>query len=511
MSEISTAGIILYILYPVILISISFYSVHGREVTPEVYFFADRKMPWWILGFSFLTASAAGPLFILIASGTDPLSSLITCAISMIMILLLSRSLAHLYQKNKIRTFPEYFEIRFDRKCRLFLSAVYIVNNIFLRLVVVIIMGSIFINMAAGYDAFTSLIYFLVIAGLYVINGGIKSEMNTNVIHAVLIIIAMAAVTGWNVSQNISTGHFQNKITPLFFSGSAANPEITPAGLAAGLPVIGFWFWCMDQMIVQKLMSGKSLRHIRKSGVFAVILQLIPAGVFIYTAPFLQSVFRPAIPASLQDGAFAGSGFPVSMRLFFIMAVLSVMMTSTAAIFNSTSALVTFDFFRTLKPGSSERKLVLVGRLTTLMLLFFSILLIPTTQVINAGTCMKLIMISSYLAAMTAAVFIAGLLSKKIRSTGAFITLCLAAFITGLRVVSELVYEGDKAGNMVPDWLVQLNFLEFSAALFLLSLILPIAISGLSTGISIFRSFIKSPKENLIKLKYKWNTHRKVF
>jgi SSS family solute:Na+ symporter len=141
-----------------------------------------------------------------------------------------------------------------------------------------------------------------------------------------------------------------------------------------------------------------------------------------------------------------------------------------ASLFNSTSTLITFDFYRTFRPASSDRKLVLVGRLTTMVLLFFSILLIiPISQTMDFNFCLKLFRAFAYFAAMISAIFVISLVNQKINSASALLTLSIGTGIILSRTILEIFYPDQFFSSTILNWFARSNFLEFCTAIFLLS------------------------------------------
>ena len=184
---------------------------------------------------------------------------------------------------------------------------------------------------------------------------------------------------------------------------------------------------------------------------------------------------------------FSAGLLPESLREGLFIAVAAALMASFAGIINSTSVLITFDFYRTLKPSASDRKLVLVGRLTTMILVFCAISLIPISQALDFGLSLKLFKIFIYVAAMITAVFTTSLLSQKITSTGALLTLCVGSGIISLKAILEMIFDDYHFGNNLLRWFAQSEFLDFSGFVFLLSVLFLFVFSGIGQTYSHFK------------------------
>ncbi len=177
MLGLGTVGFLLYFLYPVILISFSIYWSRNREVTVNTYFFANQDTNWPTLGISLLSASLFGPyVFGLVTGGSAAGAPVLYAVVSIIMLVALGRFFAPKYLQAGVRTLPELFEKRFDRKCRRLLSSLYIVSNIAIRLLLILTLGRILLSSVDGADVFSSLLFFVVVTGIYVIVGGLQDR-----------------------------------------------------------------------------------------------------------------------------------------------------------------------------------------------------------------------------------------------------------------------------------------------------------------------------------------------
>jgi len=504
----STIGVSLFFLFFISLISISIYVSHTKEMTVESYFFANRNTHWLVLGISLLTGCLFSPyIFGWTSSGLTSGSAIVYGIISAIMLIILGWFLAPLYLKIKINTLPEYFEKRFNRTCKLFLSALYIFYNIFIRLMIILVAGSIFIFGITGTDAYSSLFFFLFVTGIYIIIGGLKAEIYINIVQVFFITLGIAGFLGWIITQGEGVPLAIYKIASL---SGGANSEFTWFGLIIGLPIIGFWFWCADQFMVQKVMSVRNIYFLKKATVLSLILQIIPILIFILPGIIIISFFQGVASEDSLRSFFSSGILPESIKGGLIIAVAAILMASFASLFNSTSILITFDFYKTFKPDASDRKLVLVGRLTTMILLFCSILLIPVSQAMSFSFCLKLFNTFSYFASMIAAVFIIGLLNEKINAVSALTTLCIGTLIILLRISFELIF-GNPFTNNLLSWFTQSNFLEFSALIFLIS-VLSLFVFNRVVRIQNAANFsLKFLKQIFLRLKYEWNFHRTVF
>jgi SSS family solute:Na+ symporter len=502
----SNVGIFLYFLFFVSFISFSLYISRTKEVTVESYFFANRNIHWLILGISLLMPSLFSPYLLgLSLSGSGSGLLIVYGIISGIMLIVLGWFFVPLYSKIKINTLPEYFEKRFNRTCRLFLSALYIFSNIFLRLIIILIVGSIIINAISGIDAYSFLLFFLIVTGIYIITGGLQAEIYVNIILLSFIVLGALGLSGWIIYQGDGINFYKY----VSLSNLQAGTNFTLPGLILGLPIIGFWFWCADQFVVQKVLSVRNISSARKASLFSGFLQIIPILLFILPGVILVT-FPPGTGSIELNTLFSVDILPESIKAGVIIAIAACLMASFASLFNSTSVLITFDFYSSFKPSASDRKLVLVGRLTTLILLFCSILLIPTSLNKDFSLGLKLFEIFAYFSAMIAGVFFISLINQKINSASALTTLAIGTFIILLRAVLEIFSDFPLESTLI-SWLAQFGFFEFLISVFLFSIVFTHIFNRLGWAQHKASSFLKTLKRSYLKLKTLRSSNKKVF
>lgn len=467
----ATIAILLFFLYPVVLISLSIYSSRSGEVTAESYFFANRNVHWLTLGVSFLGTSLFSACILGLAS-TELLGiPLAYAVISVILIGLLAGFFVPKFLKSGIKTLPEFFEKRFDKNCRRFLSALYVLSNVAIRMLIILTAARIFLGSIEGIDGFSSLLFFLVVTGVYVMIGGLQAEIRANLVQVFLVALAIAGFVAWMISQGNSPNLAHYRFASQFDFARGSDSGLTRIGLFFGLSIVGFWFWCADQFMVQRVLSARSVSFARKALIAAALLQIIPLLIFVLPGSFAPLSWKAYFDGVLH-ASFLNSSLPDSVRGGLIIGAVAAFMITVANVLNSTSSLVTFDFFCSLKPGASDRQIVLVGRMTTMLLVLISILMIPLSQALEIGSCIDLFKIFTYLCSMIAAAFIMGLFNRRVGGASVLFCLSAATLVILLRVILQVVFSSQQLGNGLLSWFVQSTFLEFSVFVFLLSLIL---------------------------------------
>jgi len=506
----STVGVFLYFILFLSLISITMYVSRPKEITIESYFFANRNKSWFILGISFLTCSIVSPYFIGLVWFSEVSGvALIYGIVSIIMLVFLAAFLTPIYLKLKINTLPEYFEKRYNKTCRYFLSAVYILYNISIRLVVILVLGSILISRITGADSYSSLLFFLIITGIYIIVGGLQAEIYVNIIQMFLIVIGIAGFLVWVIYRGEGVNLIDTNISSLL--GFTSNPDLSLTGIFAGLPILGFWFWCADQCMVQKILCSKNISSVRRAALLSGFLQIVPILIFILPGFVMYYLFEGATSEESLNTIFYLGILPESLRGGLIIGVAAILTASFASLFNSTSTLVTFDFYKSLNPTVSDRKLVLVGRMTTLVLLLFSIMLVPVAQGLNFEFCLYMIKIFSFFIAMIAAVFIISLLNKSINGASALATFVTISFLIILRIFLELFTGDNFLNGSLVYWYINSDFLEFCVFIFLFSGIFMFTLSRLKFIQNLVFGSLKTIKIFFLRIKHIWNLFSKVF
>jgi len=506
--SLAAIGIFLYFFYPILLISISIYISLTKETTAESYFFADRNIHWFVLGVSFLAPSIFSTYILgLTSPGTVSVLPLFYGLVSVIVLILLAWFVTPKILQANVNTLPEYFEKRFNRACKFYVSALYILSNIFIRLLFILIAGNVFIRIITGMDPYFSILFFLVVTSIYLIIGGLQAEVYISVLQTFLIAVVLISFILWIINQGEGINFVTNKITAFSNSRTEVNSNYTPTALILGLPIIAFWFWCADQYIIQKVVSAKSVSLVRKATLVSSGLQLIPVLIFVLPGIIISTLFPDLIFQDLLPALFNNGFLPRGLKGGLIIAVAAVLMAAFASLFNSTTVLITSDFYRTFKPNSSDRKLVLVGRLTILVLLFCSVLLVPISQALDFSFCIKLLNTFSYFIALIAAVFIISLIKTKIKAASALLTLCASTVIILLRVVHEIFYNNHFFSSAILKWFTHSGFLEFSIFIFMLTIMFLFVFNKVEW----IRIVLTSFKRVFLKRKYNSGFHKKVF
>ena len=473
--------------YFVILSGIAYWAARREKAVSSDYFLAGRDVGWLAVGAS-LFASNIGSEHLVGLAGTGAASGLAVGHfewLASFILLLLGWLFVPFYLRSGVYTMPEFLERRYNPASRAYFTWVSIVGYVLTKISVTLFAGGVVMRAVTGFDFWTSAAILIVVTGLYVIFGGLRAVIYTEVMQAVVLIvgsitlmfIGLNAVGGWS--------GLQASVPPDFFSmwKPSSHKDFPWTGIVFGAPILGIWYWCTDQHIVQRVLAAKNIPEARRGTIFAGFLKILPVFIFV-----LPGIIAAALYADVRGGS-ADSAYPIlvtrllpiGFKGLVLAGMLAALMSSLASAFNSCSTLLTWDVYRKLRPDASEARLVFVGRVTTVILVVLGLAWIPFMKYVSPQLYIYLQSVQAYIAPPIAACFLLGILFPRLNGKGA-----LAALWTGFVLgFARLVLELSK-GRLSPDsllgWYAGINFLHFAALLF-----------GLCSAILIVVSFLTPP------------------
>jgi SSS family solute:Na+ symporter len=350
------------------------------------------------------------------------------------------------------------------------LSLTTLVAYVLTKISVTIYAGAVVFQALMGVDFWTGALIVVLLTGLYTVIGGLRAVVYTEALQAIVLIAGSVTVTvigvvkigGWNeLVATVGAEHF-NMFLP------ADDPNFPWTGMVFAPPIIGLWYWCTDQYIVQRALAAKSESEARRGTIFAAYLKLLPFFIFMIPGIVAYALAKSGrLELAEADQAFptlVAALLPIGLRGLVAGGLLAALMSSLAAVFNSSSTIFTMDIYKKLRPESSETTLVRVGRIATMVLVLLGVLWIPFLQKISGQLYHYLQSVQAYIAPPIAAVFFIGLFWKRINATGAM-TALVGGFILGMgRLIAELNVDS------LSGWLLafaEINFLHFAIFLFL--------------------------------------------
>lgn len=470
-------------LYFAILLGIAFWVIRGKKSDTEDYFLAGRNVGWFVVGCSIFASNIGSEHVVgLAGAGAGNKLPMLIYEIQAWVVLILGWVFLPFYARSGVFTMPEFLEKRFDSRSRWILSVFSIVAYVLTKISVTIYAGGVVVSALLGIDFWTGALSTVVLTGIYTILGGMRAVVYTEAVQAVVLVIGAVALTvigldkvgGWESMKETVTPAYLNMWRP------ATDPDFPWPSLFITSTIVGVWYWCTDQYIVQRALSAKNLKEGRRGTIFGAMLKLLP--VFIFLIPGVVALalkMRGELSWDTPDQAFPvlmSNLLPSGLRGLVAAGLLAALMSSLASVFNSCSTLFTVDIYKKLNPNTPELKLVRVGQIATSIVVVIGIVWIPIMANISGVLYEYLQKVQSYISPPITAVFVLGIFYKRINASGAYVTLVVGFLIGALRIILELVKPSlDPNGFMYA--LGDMNFLTFGAWFFLFCVILAVTVS----------------------------------
>lgn len=467
--------------YFLVIMGIAWWAMRQKQDSTTEYFLAGRHVGWFVIGAS-IFASNIGAEHIVGLAGTAAKSGVVMghYELHSWLVLLLGWVFVPFYLRSRVFTMPEFLEKRYSPAARWFLSLVSLLGYVFTKVCVNVYAGAVVFQTLMGIDFWTGALIILILTGIYTVLGGLRTVVYTEALQAIVLLLGSIVVTvaglikigGWeNLVSVVGKDHF-NLFLP------ANHPEFPWTGMVFAPPIVGLWYWCTDQYIVQRALAAKSEAQARRGTIFASLLKLSPFFIFIIPGVIAYGLAKTGqLNLGAADQAFPAmvkALLPVGIRGLVVGGLLAALMSSLAAVFNSCSTLFTMDIYKKLRPQASEKRLVFVGRIATAVVVVSGILWIPLMKVISSELYHYLQSVQAYIAPPIAAVFLFGLFFSRINSKGA-LTALIGGFILGMgRLLAELNKDS------LTGWLhtlATINFLHFAIYLFLVCSALMVIVS----------------------------------
>jgi len=494
------------------------------------YFLAGKSAGWFVIGAS-LFASNIGSEIIIGVSGAGARAEMPQAnfeIIAALVLILLGWVFVPFYLRSGVYTMPEFLEIRYSKACRNYLSVVSILAYVITKISLIIFAGALVFE-TMGISFWTGAIITIVATGFYTILGGLKAVIYTDMIQTFILLAGTGAVTyfglmqigGWDMMiETISEASSKQGNPPVenFFnlwrpSDDSAYPW---TGMLFGAPILGVWYWCTDQFIVQRTLSAKDISNARKGTLFAGFLKLLPVFIFFIPGVIAYALAQKGMLNFSLDNpdhalpAMITGFLPIGLKGLAISGLLAALMSSLSSAFNSSSTLITFDFYKQYKPEASEKELVWVGQLATLILVIASFLWIPFMKTLMGGGLFHYLQsVQAYISPPIAAVFLFGLFFKWINAKGAIIALWSGFALGMFRLVTEylskegiILLEKDSTLQMMLD----INFLHYAIILFIFSVAVLMLFSKIGTPKKVKLLELVTFNKKEMNFKITWST-----
>ncbi|WP_282035474.1 sodium:solute symporter [Saccharicrinis aurantiacus] len=459
--SISTIDITILVVF---LVGIIWWALrNGQSEDSDSYFLAGRSMKWPIIGLSLFAASVSSST-LMGHSGEGFISGIAVFNynwISVLVMVFFALFFLPFYIKSGIFTMPEFLERRFDKKSRYYFSFITIFGNVFLDAAATLYTGSLIIKLIfPEVDLFLIIVIMAIIAGSYTIVGGLSSAINADVIQATILIIgsgilyffAIHEIGGWEeLAMRFNDGVWLKLTRPL------DDPTVPWLGMWLGIPILGFYFWANNQVMVQRVLSAKSIDHGRKGVLFVGFLYLFTLFIFILPGLIGRGINLfdvEGLPQHMVDGSTLKSAFgintdqvyprmivkllPVGLIGIILAAMISALTSTLSATLSSVSTLFTMDFYQRFDKNADSKKLVRVGRITSIVVLVFAIFWAPVIQQFDSLVSYYQ-EVMSYLAPPIVGTFFLGLFWQRSNAKGAMSGLLSGLFVAAAIMIAKYV------------------------------------------------------------------------
>ncbi|CAI5694490.1 sodium/glucose cotransporter 2 isoform X1 [Oreochromis niloticus] len=528
------ADISIIVGYFIVVISVGVWSMfRTNRGTVGGYFLAGRTMTWWPVGASLFASNIGSGHFVGLA-GTGAAGGIAVGGFewsALFIVLLLGWVFVPVYLTAGVITMPQYLKKRFGgTRISLYLSVISLLLYILTKISVDMFSGAVFIQQALGWNIYVAVIALLLITALYTVTGGLAALMYTDTVQTFVIIAGAFVLTGFSFAKVGGYSALLNKYSsamPLNFTSlepqrynisshcytpraDAFNLLRDPAagdlpwpGVLIGIPIGGIWYWCTDQVIVQRCLAARSITDVKAGCIMCGYLKLLPMFLMVFPGMISRILYPDEVGCVVPElcknicGTEVGcsniaypklviSIMPDGLRGLMLAVMLAALMSSLASIFNSSSTLFTMDIWTRIRPQATERELIVVGRVWVLCIVAVSICWIPVVQAAQSGQLFDYIQsVSSYLAPPIAAVFLLAVFVKRVNETGAFWGL-IGGLLMGLcRMLLEFWFGTGSCifPSSCPYLVCGIHYLHFAIILFFCTSALVLLVSCCSEPI----------------------------
>ena len=495
------------------LIGIVLWVVSQKNDNSADYFLGGKDATWIAIGASIFASNIGSEHLIgLAGAGASSGMAMAHWEIQGWMILILGCVFVPFYTRSMVYTMPEFLERRFNTQSRTILSVISLISYVLTKVAVTVYAGGLVFQQVFGIEELWGIDFFwiaaiglVLITAIYTIFGGMKSVLYTSVLQTpilllgslIILVLGLRALGSWDQmldycdmkpSYEGATG------TMIHLMRSNSDPQYPWLGALIGSAVIGFWYWCTDQYIVQRVLSGKNERESRRGTIFGAYLKLLP--VFLFLIPGMIALalhqkslgagatFLPLLPDGTPnaDAAFptlVAKILPAGVKGLVVCGILAALMSSLASLFNSSAMLFTIDFWKRLKPQTSEKSLVRIGQTATVVIVILGILWIPIMRSVGNVLYNYLQDVQSVLAPGIASAFLLGITWKRASAKGGMWGLLSGIIIGMTRLGAKVYYSNvtDAADSWFKAIFYDFNWLFFCGAMLVVCCLVVILVS----------------------------------
>ncbi len=489
------------------LIGIVVWVVSQKNNNSADYFLGGKDATWIAIGASIFASNIGSEHLIgLAGAGASSGMAMAHWEIQGWMILLLGWVFVPFYTRSMVYTMPEFLERRYNKQSRTILSVISLISYVLTKVAVTVYAGGLVFQQVFGIKELWGIDFFwiaaiglVLITALYTIFGGMKSVLYTSVLQTpilllgslIIVVLGLRALGGWDEMMAtcgaVTTNEYGDHMTSLI--RDLRDPQYPWLGALVGSAVIGFWYWCTDQYIVQRVLSGKNEKEARRGTIFGAYLKLLPVFLFLIPGMIAFALSKNGVEVNGEtfhlvsaDAAFptlVAKLLPAGVKGLVVCGILAALMSSLASLFNSSAMLFTIDFWKRLKPETSEKSLVRIGQMATVVIVVLGILWIPIMRSVGDVLYNYLQDVQSVLAPGIAAAFLLGICWKRASAKGGMWGL-LSGIIIGITRLGAKVYYSnnpDAADNWFKAVFYDFNWLYFCGVMLIFCCLVVIFVS----------------------------------
>ncbi|XP_021360257.1 sodium/glucose cotransporter 4-like isoform X2 [Mizuhopecten yessoensis] len=486
--------------------------------TVKGYFLAGRSMLWFPIGASLFSSNIGSEHFIGLA-GSGAASGIGVVAFewgAAICLPLLGWVFLPIYLSSGLFTIPEFLQKRFGgSRLRVYLSCLALFLYICTKISVDVYAGSVFVQQALGWNTYVSIIALLAVTAVYTIAGGLAAVIFTDTLQTVIMLggavtlsvlafIKVGGISGLmykyfeaipesartvNITGNMTFGNTSHSSCGLprddafHILRDPVNSDLPWPGVLIRSTFVSTWYWCADQVIVQRVLAAKNIAHARGATIMAGFLKFLPLFLIIMPGMISRVLFPETVacndaetcmevcenPAGCSNIAYPQLILglaPIGMRGLMMSVMMAALMSSLTSVFNSAATVFTMDLWRKFRKEAGERELLIVGKVFVIILVGVSIAWIPLIEAAQQGQLFMYIQaVTGYLAPPICSVFLLAVFVPRVNEQGAFWGM-LVGQVTGItRMILDFIYPSPKCGEVDdrPAVISKIHFTYFAA------------------------------------------------
>lgn len=477
-------------------------AVTRKQQNTTDYFLAGRNVGFFAIGASIFASNIGSEHVVgLAGQGASTGLAMAHYELHAWIVVLLAWIFVPFYYESKVFTMPEFLERRFGPKPRWMLSLVSLAAYVLTKVSVTVYAGAVVFStllpdtFGSPQNAFwVGAIATVVLTGLYTVAGGLRAVLYTDSVQAMILIVGSVAVTWFGLDRLGGWGELREftsqNVAQYALWRPLSDPDFPWLGILIASPIVGIWYWCTDQYIVQRTLAARDLKTARRGALFGAFLKVSPVMIFLIPGLIGAALHERgliAIPLTSAGGLAGDQVFPTmvttllpeGLRGLVVAALMAALMSSLSSLFNSTATLFTVDIYEKFRPAASELHLVTVGRLVTVVVVLLGLAWIPIMPLISEGGLYQYLQnVQGYLAPPITAVFVLGLFWSRMNTRGAVWGLGLG-FVLGMSklVVQALFGKGKIESPALLAAIGDFNFLYFSGVLLFICVVTIVAAS----------------------------------